>query len=84
MTDRLASDYVSGFVGIRRLFEPNAGKPVYPYSGYHAPDSLFLASGPGIRGGRIDGSIRDVMPTVMELLDLPVAADRRGRALPIR
>ena len=67
-----------------RLFEPNTGKPVYPYSGYHAPDSLFLASGPGIRSGRVDGSIRDVMPTVMELLDLPVAADRRGRALPIR
>lgn len=66
-----------------RLFEPNTGKPTYPFSGYHAPDALFLASGPGIRSGTIDGTIHDVMPTVMRLLDLPVAADRRGRALPI-
>lgn len=66
-----------------QLFEPNKGKPTYPYSGYHAPDSLFLASGPGIRSSKVEGTIRDVMPTVMQLLDLPVASDRRGRALPI-
>jgi predicted AlkP superfamily phosphohydrolase/phosphomutase len=66
------------------VFEPNAGKPTFPYSGYHAPDALFLASGPGIRHGEIvDGAVRDVMPTVMQLLDLPVANDRRGRVLPV-
>jgi len=67
-----------------QLFQPNAGKTTYPYRGYHAPDALFLASGPGIRSGTIvDGTVRDVMPTVMQLLDLQVAADRRGRVLPL-
>ena len=68
-----------------QVFEPNPGKPTFGYRGYHAPEAIFLASGPGIRSGRIeDGALRDVMPTLMDLLDVPVAEDRRGRALPIR
>ena len=47
-------------------------------------EGIPFTSGPGIRSGKVEGNIRDVMPTVMGLLDLPVAADRRGRALGIR
>ena len=68
-----------------QLFEPNAGKPAYPHRGYHARDGLLAVSGPGVRAGvALDGAaVRDVMPTVMQLLELPVAPDRRGRALPV-
>ena len=50
---------------------------------YHhtkAPDGIFLAAGPAIRPGRVDGlSLYDVMPLVARLKGFPVAADRAGR-----
>jgi predicted AlkP superfamily phosphohydrolase/phosphomutase len=68
-----------------RLFEPNQGYPNRPYRGYHYRDSLMIIHGPGIPAGVELGDVplRDVMPTIMRLLRLPVPQDRRGAVLPV-
>jgi predicted AlkP superfamily phosphohydrolase/phosphomutase len=68
-----------------RLFEPNQGYPNRPYRGYHYSDSLMAIRGPGIpdHADLGDVPLRDVMPTIMRLLDLPVPPDRRGRPLAV-
>jgi predicted AlkP superfamily phosphohydrolase/phosphomutase len=65
------------------VLSPNPGKASYPYRGYHAREALLLMNGPGIVPQiRADGvNLRDIMPTIMKLLDLPVPPDRRGRAI---
>ncbi|HSE94647.1 MAG TPA: hypothetical protein VLD61_02075, partial [Methylomirabilota bacterium] len=67
------------------MFEPNAGHPGYPYRGYHRREGALAIRGPGIRPGRdLSGSeLRDVVPTLLHLLDLPVPPDRRGTPFPV-
>ena len=49
----------------------------------HLPDGIIMISGPGVRAGaRINGAdVYDVAPTVLHLLDLPVAADFSGEPI---
>ncbi|MGH7804553.1 MAG: alkaline phosphatase family protein, partial [Candidatus Binatia bacterium] len=45
-----------------------------------APEGIFIASGPAIRPGRVEGlSIHEVLPLVLYLKDFPVAEDFAGR-----
>ncbi len=50
-------------------------------SGWHRPEGLLLAEGPGLRSGSVlpSGSVVDVTPTVLYALGLPVADDMDGR-----
>lgn len=49
-------------------------------SGSHRPDAVFLAAGPDIRPGEIEGfSTVDVAPTLLAALGLPVSEELPGR-----
>ena len=52
------------------------------YGHYHAPDGIFLLSGPGARAGQVveDGGphVLDVAPTVLALLGLPPSTEMPG------
>lgn len=48
-------------------------------TGNHRPDGVFLAYGPDIQPGRIDGvTIMEVMPTLANLLGIPISNDLPG------
>jgi hypothetical protein len=48
----------------------------------NSPDGFVLFSGPGVQPGRLRvGRLVDVVPTVLYLLDLPVARDMAGRVV---
>ena len=48
-------------------------RPGWDLSGYHRPEGVLIAKGPGVLGGaRCDASIVDIAPTVLYLMDLPV------------
>jgi len=72
----IVSDHGFGSAtGIFRVKESNRDL----LSGNHRPNGIFLASGPDIRRGRIDGlTIIDVFPTLAYLSGLPVADDLPG------
>jgi hypothetical protein len=59
----------------------------FDFRGYehdNAPPGVFLAAGPGIRPGVVEGArVVDVTPTLLDFLDLPVADDMEGRLLPV-
>jgi Type I phosphodiesterase / nucleotide pyrophosphatase len=62
--------------GFRR--ETQDGKPVYQHR--TAPPGVFLAAGPAIRPGPVEGlDIYSVMPLLASLKRLPVADDLEGR-----
>ncbi|MBM4242566.1 MAG: hypothetical protein FJ148_01970 [Deltaproteobacteria bacterium] len=65
------------------IVSPNRGKAAYPHRGYHARDGLLLMNGPDVPAARVATTVqvRDVMPTILRLLDVAVPADRRGRCL---
>jgi predicted AlkP superfamily phosphohydrolase/phosphomutase len=50
-------------------------------SGWHRPQGILVASGPGFRRGEMvgEGSVVDVAPTVLYALGLPVAREMDGR-----
>ncbi len=49
-------------------------------SGAHRPNGIFIAAGPDIRAGEIDGmTVMDVAPTLLALLGLPVSSELPGR-----
>jgi hypothetical protein len=52
-------------------------------AGDHAPEGIFVISGPGIPRGIDLGVLRqiDLAPTVLAMLDLPVAEDMPGRVV---
>jgi predicted AlkP superfamily phosphohydrolase/phosphomutase len=52
-------------------------------SGSHRDNGIFLAEGPGVKGGyTVDGAnIVDVAPTILHLLGVPAPADMDGRVL---
>ncbi|MFW6175468.1 MAG: DUF423 domain-containing protein, partial [Acidobacteriota bacterium] len=48
----------------------------------HEPQGIFLAAGPHLERGRLDGaSVLDVAPTLLHYLGFPVAQDMKGRVL---
>jgi hypothetical protein len=52
------------------------------YIGTHDLAGIYLVSGPGIPGRRGEqANIEDITPTVLYLLDLPVAADMTGKVI---
>jgi predicted AlkP superfamily phosphohydrolase/phosphomutase len=62
----------------------NPGHPSYPFRGYHSREGLLLMHGPGIEPGERSSMphVRDVMPTIMQWLDVPVPPNRRGSSIP--
>jgi len=52
-------------------------------AGDHTPEGIFVIAGPGIPRGADLGSLRqiDLTPTVLAMLDLPVAEDMPGRVV---
>jgi hypothetical protein len=50
--------------------------------GWHRPEGIWIASGPGVRGQRerIEMSVLDVTPTVLAALGLPAGKDMDGHA----
>jgi predicted AlkP superfamily phosphohydrolase/phosphomutase len=55
---------------------------VLPTTGGHRPDGLLLARGPGIPVvQRPHGSVFDLVPTCLELLDVPAGTALRGKSL---
>jgi hypothetical protein len=60
------------------LFEPRKEKFTL-LTGNHRPDGIFLAYGPDIQPGRVDGmTIMEVMPTLANLLGIPISNDLPG------
>lgn len=55
--------------------------PERPTSGWHRPQGIFAACGPGLAAGVLlpEGSVIDVAPTVLYALGLPIADDFDGR-----
>jgi len=48
-------------------------------TGNHRPDGIFLAYGPDIQPGRVDGmTVMEVMPTLAQLLGIPISNDLPG------
>lgn len=53
------------------------------FIGTHHMDGIFLVHGPGLAGADADRSyIEDIGPTVLYLLELPVARDMAGKVIP--
>jgi hypothetical protein len=51
-------------------------------SGKHQLDGVLIASGgPILRGAKLSASVRDIAPTILALLGLPVPRDMDGRVL---
>lgn len=51
-------------------------------SGVHHLDGMGIFHGPGVQpGGKVEGTIVDMVPTVLALLGMPVARDMDGRVL---
>lgn len=69
----------SGFEGRGRLV--SASPP--GHSSEHRHVGYFLAGGPGVRSGEIEGRLADVAPTVLQALGVAPPADGDGRVLPI-
>lgn len=70
---------------IERVGSDRIGEVVYRQrgnrTGDHRPESIFFATGPGIRSGRVGPtSVLDFAPTIARLLDLPAAPDE-GRPI---
>ncbi|HEY7412910.1 MAG TPA: alkaline phosphatase family protein [Vicinamibacteria bacterium] len=60
-------------------FRPERHGGLVRYNHNQAPDGVFLAAGPDIRGGRVELSIYDVLPLLLRLKGFPIADDLEGR-----
>jgi predicted AlkP superfamily phosphohydrolase/phosphomutase len=68
---------IGGEDGIH-TFENDTG----PDDANHAQDGLLIAAGAGVRArGRLDASLLDIAPTVLDLLGLEIPEEMRGRSL---
>jgi len=82
----VVSDHGMHAVNRDKTFDPD-DPPEDVNSGHHmdAPPGVFIAAGPSFRtraGGLPDvGTVLDVAPTILRLLDLPVGRDFDGRAI---
>ncbi len=65
-------------LGASSWFDTCVDQPI----GFHRSDGIFIASGPGIRGGRIENArIIDIMPTCLYTADLPIPENLDGTVL---
>jgi predicted AlkP superfamily phosphohydrolase/phosphomutase len=78
-TARLVSNLLPGFA-----YDVPARLPS-GRSGNHNGNAWFAASGPGVRSARLDAahSILDLLPTVLEYLDVEPGGDLQGQAIPL-
>jgi arylsulfatase A-like enzyme len=54
------------------------------YEHDNGPPGVLIVGGPGIRPGQFENaSVYDVAPTLLRLMDLPVAEDMQGKPLEI-
>jgi predicted AlkP superfamily phosphohydrolase/phosphomutase len=52
------------------------------WCGTHSPYGMIAGSGPGIKGGKIEGAtLDDIAPTILYAMGLPVPRDMDGRVL---
>jgi predicted AlkP superfamily phosphohydrolase/phosphomutase len=64
--------------GTIHVFENDTG----PDDANHAPEGMYLLAAPGVSAGAgAERDIRDIAPTILELLDEPVPAEMEGRSL---
>jgi len=76
----IVSDH--GFGSATKDYQVRPGMGVV-LSGNHRSDGIFLAAGPDVRPGRVDGlTTLDVTPLVATLVGLPLAEDLPGRLEP--
>lgn len=90
--DRLVRAYRAMDRSVGRLLEayPDATFVIvsdhgWTFSGYEhfgSPDGVLVMSGPGVRPGVVQGArIEDVTPTVLAMLEMPLARELQGRVL---
>jgi predicted AlkP superfamily phosphohydrolase/phosphomutase len=72
-----------GFASDPVVRPANLRRRGYREFGYHTPEGILIAAGPGLRAGAQirEASIYDVAPTVLHLMRLPVPSDMDGRVL---
>ena len=68
---------IGGDEGVQTL-ENDTG----PDDANHAQDGLYIAAGPGVEARGQEGAhLLDIAPTVLELLDIDVPEEMRGRSM---
>lgn len=79
----LNSAYTGGSQLEGSLVTPMPTDELSAYSASHHPDGLFVFVGPGVQAGQwLEGAqITDLAPTLMHVLDVPVASWMDGRVL---
>ena len=79
----IAGDETTVIVASDHGFTGRAFTGRHSPNGEHRKKSMLAMAGPGIRPGATvrDGSLIDLLPTMLYLLDLPVADDMEGRIL---
>jgi predicted AlkP superfamily phosphohydrolase/phosphomutase len=50
-------------------------------NGSHRPEGVFLLHGPGVRPGRVEANVADVMPTLLSLTRQPIPLHCDGKVL---
>lgn len=84
LADQWVGDFISAAdPGTLVLVVSDHGYCFDGYEHHNAPDGVFIAAGPGIRPNYLlqSASIYDIMPTILAVLDLPIADDVHGRVL---
>jgi predicted AlkP superfamily phosphohydrolase/phosphomutase len=69
----------SGFSGGGRLVTKSPDN----HSSEHWNESVFLASGAGIKPGQVEACLEDIAPTVLRALNVGIPDDYDGKILPI-
>ncbi len=65
-------------------FRPHIFADSGEFSGNHTWDGVFMAAGPGIESGQIEGArLVDIAPTILHALGLSIPAYMDGRVLPL-
>jgi|GEM_PF-3135232 len=61
----------------------NSSSPSEPHGGGHGPSGYFCLAGPGVPadGEKYDVTLRDIFPTVLTLLQMPVPPELTGKAI---
>jgi predicted AlkP superfamily phosphohydrolase/phosphomutase len=80
--DRAIGRFIEAYPDATFLLVSDHG---WTYSGYEhfgSPEGVVLLSGPGVRRGTLDDArTRDVTPTLLALLDIPLSRELEGRPL---
>jgi predicted AlkP superfamily phosphohydrolase/phosphomutase len=65
-----------GFLGHQEVVKKPPKK-----SGTHSRDGIYLIKGPEVESGNEDANITDIVPTILEVLDIPKSQDIDGSSL---